>query len=446
MRSCSPRRFNTCVLAAASVFALSSTNAAAQASGREVAPIASFDSAWAAIGRTYWDAALLDGAWRVARDSLRTALGGTPTDEAVRDAIRALIAVPKQSHFVLIPASAAPGGAKAVREPGAAGLEVRMIDGALIAWRVPDSGVAHLAGIRPGDRIVRIDTVDITTLQATLRTAANGDTAKADHLLATFAGARLAGEEGDEITVQYVNARNELRPVILERGPVDGTVTQYGNLPPFVVRASGERLPFATGDARQIAVVRFSGWFPVLIPTLDSLFFASRDAAGLIIDLRGNPGGVIGLIAGQSGHVLDTAISLGELKSRTGTIRFTANPRRVNPRGERTAPFSGPVAILVDEFSASTSEFFATGMQALGRARIFGTRSAGMALPAAMGRLPNGDVLMHVIADHVDPKGRRVEGVGVVPDTPTPLRINDLRAGRDAALDAARTWIASGAP
>ena len=74
MRSCSPRRFNTCVLAAASVFALSITNAAAQASGREVAPIASFDSAWAAIGRTYWDAALLDGAWRVARDSLRTAL------------------------------------------------------------------------------------------------------------------------------------------------------------------------------------------------------------------------------------------------------------------------------------------------------------------------------------------------------------------------------------
>ena len=95
-----------------------------------VAPIASFDSAWASISRTYWDAALLDGAWRVARDSLRGALGGAPTDDAVRDAIRALIAVPKQSHFVLIPASAAPGGAKAVREPGAAGLEVRMIDGA----------------------------------------------------------------------------------------------------------------------------------------------------------------------------------------------------------------------------------------------------------------------------------------------------------------------------
>jgi carboxyl-terminal processing protease len=80
-------------------------------------------------------------------------------------------------------------------------------------------------------------------------------------------------------------------------------------------------------------------------------------------------------------------------------------------------------------------------MQALGRARIFGTRSAGMALPAAMGRLPNGDVMMHVIADHVDPRGRRVEGVGILPDTPTPLRVDALRAGRDTALEMALAWI-----
>jgi carboxyl-terminal processing protease len=152
------------------------------------------------------------------------------------------------------------------------------------------------------------------------------------------------------------------------------------------------------------------------------------------------------MIAGIAGHMLDTAVSLGVLKSRSGTIRFVANPRLVDRGGRRTAPFTGPVAILVDEFSASTSEFFAAGMQALGRARVFGTRSAGQALPAAMGRLPSGDVLMHVIADHEDAKGRRIEGVGVVPDTPAPVRVADLRAGRDAALEAARAWIAAGAP
>lgn len=408
-------------------------------------PLASFDSAWASIARTYWDTALLQGRWRTAHDSLRAGLGEAPTSQAVRVAIRALIAVPKQSHFVLIPSEVAPRTGRSAKPPGTAGIEVRIIDRAVIAWRVAADGVARVAGMRPGDRLVQIDTVVLDSLQATLRKAAAGDTAKADNLLATFATARLGGGVDEEVLVHFVDAAGQRRAVLLERTPVEGTVTQYGNLPPFVVRASGERLPFAPGDARTIAVVRFNGWFPVLSPALDSLFFSSRDAAGLIIDLRGNPGGVIGMIAGLAGQMLDTSLSLGELKTRSGTIRFAANPRRVDPRGQRTAPFSGPVAILVDEFSASTSEFFATGMQALGRARIFGTRSAGQALPAAMGRLPSGDVLMHVIADHVDPKGRRVEGVGIDPDTRTPLLVVDVRAGKDAALDAARMWIAAGA-
>ena len=110
------------------------------------------------------------------------------------------------------------------------------------------------------------------------------------------------------------------------------------------------------------------------------------------------------------------------------------------PLFPRTAPISSA------DVRAGTTEFFASGMQALGRARIFGSTSAGQALPAAMGRLPSGDVLLHVIADHSDARGRRVEGIGVVPDQASPLRIADLRAGRDAALDAARAWIAAGAP
>jgi carboxyl-terminal processing protease len=409
------------------------------------APMASFDSAWSAVSRTYWDTTLVNGRWRASRDSLRAALGAQPDDDAVRAAIRALIALPKQSHFVLLPASAAPIGGRVSQEPGTVGIEVRPLDGAIIAWRVDADGAAYRAGVRAGDRLVQLDSSVLDSVQARLRAASATDTAAADRLLATFTTARLGGNAGDDLRLQFLDATGARRAVVLARTPVQGTVSRYGNLPPFVVNAEATRVPVSPGSARAIAVVRFNGWFPVLSPALDSIFFANRDAAGLILDLRGNPGGVIGMIAGISGHMLDTAVSLGELKSRSGVIRFSANPRRVDPRGTRTPPFAGPIAILVDEFSASTSEFFATGMQALGRARVFGTRSAGQALPAAMGRLPNGDVLMHVIADHVDPRGRRVEGVGVVPDTFTPLALVDIRAGRDAALDAARTWIAAGA-
>jgi carboxyl-terminal processing protease len=104
-------------------------------------------------------------------------------------------------------------------------------------------------------------------------------------------------------------------------------------------------------------------------------------------------------------------------------------------------PFSGNLAILVDGLSASTSEMFAAAMQALGRARIFGERTAGQALPAMATRLPNGDVLMHVVADFVSPDGSRIEGRGVMPDEAAPLTQADVVNGRDAPLAAAIRWI-----
>jgi carboxyl-terminal processing protease len=91
--------------------------------------------------------------------------------------------------------------------------------------------------------------------------------------------------------------------------------------------------------------------------------------------------------------------------------------------------------------SASTSEMFSASLQALGRARVFGERTSGQALPAIATRLPNGDVLMHVIADFVAADGSRIEGRGVVPDEPVPLTRADLFAGRDAPFDAAIRWI-----
>jgi carboxyl-terminal processing protease len=58
-----------------------------------------------------------------------------------------------------------------------------------------------------------------------------------------------------------------------------------------------------------------------------------------------------------------------------------------------------------------------------------------------MDRLPNGDVFMHASMDYIRPNGERVEARPIVPDVETPLVRADLLAGRDAALEAALTWI-----
>lgn len=428
-----------------------------------VAPaIASYDSAWSAVSRTYWDTTFIATKWRLAHDSIRATLGADADIAAVRAAIRALIAVPGQSHFVLLPSTAVPipdgdGPSDALR-PGTTGLDVRAIGPDIVVWRVEPDGPAARAGIRAGDVVMRLDTLTVRRMRAMLREAMPNDAAKARALVTTLIKGRLGGPVGDTLRLTVSDRRERVRTFALVRTPLAGRITQFGNLPPIVVQASATRetvLSNARSGARanaggrtpiSVATISWSAWFPVLSPTLDTLFFTNRDADALIIDLRGNPGGVIGMLSGISGHLLDTVVSLGELRSRSGLLKFSSNPRRVDRDGQRRAPFAGPIAILVDEFSASTTEFFASGMQAIGRARVFGSTSAGQALPAAMGRLPSGDVLMHVIADHSDARGRRVEGVGVSPDEATRLRLSDLQAGRDRALDAARAWIAAGAP
>ena len=148
------------------------------------------------------------------------------------------------------------------------------------------------------------------------------------------------------------------------------------------------------------------------------------------------------MMMGFSGHFLNEAKTLGTMRSRTDTMRFVANPRRATDAGKPVEPFADSLAIVVDGLSASTSEMFAAALQSLGRARVFGERTPGQALPALATRLPTGDVLMHVVADFVMPDGSRLEGNGVLPDEVVPLTRPDVVAGRDAALEAALRWVA----
>ena len=103
--------------------------------------------------------------------------------------------------------------------------------------------------------------------------------------------------------------------------------------------------------------------------------------------------------------------------------------------------FAGPVAILIDHGSASTSEILAAGLQEAGRARVFGETSAGAALPSSFRVLPTGDLFQYAVGDMKTPGGKLLEGHGVEPDEVVHNTRADLAAGRDRVQDAARAWI-----
>jgi carboxyl-terminal processing protease len=149
----------------------------------------------------------------------------------------------------------------------------------------------------------------------------------------------------------------------------------------------------------------------------------------LIIDLRGNPGGVGAMSIPIARMFVREGASLGVLQMREFNQEFNVEP---NPDA-----FDGPIVILVDEGTASTSEIFAVGMRDIGRVTIVGAGpSAGMALPSMIETLPDGGLIQYVVGDYHSAKGSAAEGEGVVPSIKVEESRADYAAGRDPVLDA----------
>jgi carboxyl-terminal processing protease len=259
-----------------------------------------------------------------------------------------------------------------------------------------------------------------------------------------IAQTRLRGAAGSKVEVTFENGEGAPVTLSLDRRPEQGQPVTVGNLPTMFVRVESER---KQTPARRIAgVIRFNVWMAAVDAPFQKAVDDFRSADGIIIDLRGNPGGLAAMLVGISGHFVADRKVLGVMKTRESEFRFVVNPRLVTAAGARVEPFAGPVAIIVDAMSGSASECFTGGMQSIGRVRVFGQTSMGQALPALFDRLPNGDVLIHAYGDFVTADGTRLEGRGVIPDEPTPLRREDLLAGRDRALDAALAWIDTSRP
>lgn len=176
---------------------------------------------------------------------------------------------------------------------------------------------------------------------------------------------------------------------------------------------------------------------PALQPLADAVAAArAADARGVVLDLRGNPGGLAlqaGAVAGM--FMPPGSPPIARVVSRESELIIPLTPR---PKDRR---YEGPLAVLTDGGTASTAEFFVAAVKATGRGRVFGQPTAGEALMATTRALPNGDALYHPIAFVYDPTGAMIEGAGVQPDVLVPPA---PEGEGDPTLEAARCWITGG--
>jgi carboxyl-terminal processing protease len=173
---------------------------------------------------------------------------------------------------------------------------------------------------------------------------------------------------------------------------------------------------------------------------LRAALVANRDAPGLVLDLRSNPGGDGREGVKAIGPLLDAPVLVARLATRTGKPPSMLGglvklPLELVAGKNGGQLYSGPLVILTNEGTGSTSEVIAASLQERGRAQVIGTRSCGCALGVLKYRkLRDGSALAISEIGLLSGLGRRIEGAGVAPDLEVPLKLDDLEQGRDPAL------------
>ncbi|HWB76092.1 MAG TPA: S41 family peptidase [Nannocystaceae bacterium] len=390
------------------------------------------EQVWGIVLEKHYDPTLACLDWPAVRVRYGEKVAAAKTDDEAYATINAMLAELKQSHLGLIPprraAAAEPGEVRPVGR-GRAPLEVMMLGDELVVSNPAWAGKS--SKLPPGATIVKIDDHEIDALVKEVGTAWPRKVER-DFRLLRAAYAMLSCNPGDKKKIGFKKgAKHNPATVSIACHLPEQRTLSFGNLQDVPVDVRWAMIPKS-----DVGVVSFNVW---LLPLADEIAKAVAELRGkgmkhLVIDLRGNPGGVGMMVVPVARLLLDKDAELGVMHMRDAEQRFAVK--------KGPDPFTGKVAILVDEGTGSTSEIFAQALHDLGRVIVVGTGpSQGAALPSLIEKLEGGAMLQYVVADYQSPAGIAVEGNGVKPDVLVEITREDLRNGRDPVLDAAVTAL-----
>ncbi|MYW64744.1 PDZ domain-containing protein [Streptomyces sp. SID8379] len=246
----------------------------------------------------------------------------------------------------------------------------RTTDGHVQVTKVRSGSPAALAGIRDGDRIAAVDGEAVTGRPVTeVLTRLRGERAGTSVHVGLQRGTRAWSE-----TLRRANL------------PTDSV--SVGQL------ASGARLVKVT------AFTKGAG------DKVRDAVRAAPEGAGVVLDLRGNSGGLIDEAVTAASAFLDGGL--------VATYDVRGSQRALHARGGGDT--TRPLVVLVDSGTMSAAELLTGALQDRGRAVVVGTRTFGKGSVQMPSKLPDGSVAELTVGHYRTPSGRTVDGRGITPD------------------------------
>ncbi|UCC81195.1 MAG: hypothetical protein JSW64_07520 [Candidatus Zixiibacteriota bacterium] len=425
------------ILGAAAIFICMALGCFIMAQGQsnnpeEIDPgIASLDTVWQTVNEFHYDSTFGGVDWKEIHDRYRKLADKAENDDALIQLMNDMLGELKVSHYAVFRMEKRAGSGSPLLSEGSLGIDLRILgNDAVITYIDPDFPAAQ-AGMKPGFIIKSINGLPVQEMM---------DEAAAGQVPHPNERARINsmcdevvkccfGQPGDTVAISYEDEAGTSRDITLQIKQRTCGTKFAEEFPTVYVDFKFEKL---NDDIGYI-------YFSAVLPPADSLFAdamkAMGDIRGLIIDIRGNPGGMHEIGETIASKLLSESTLFSLFRYRDSTVQVTVDP---DP-----PVFEGPVAILIDVMNGSASERFSGCMQSVGRATIIGERSPGVVGPSDMKKLPNGATLMYLVAQSLTPDGIVLEGRGVIPDISVALDRTALLEGRDTQIERAIAYLMS---
>ena len=386
-----------------------------------------FDFVWTTVNDRYYDPHMNGADWKAAGERFRPLALQAPDDEAFWDTLDRMTGELRDAHTrVESPKRAAQ---RRSFESVTLGFFFRLFGEMLVVTSVSSESDAWWAGVRPGMSILEIGGEPaMAAYRRLLAEARNDSTDRARHLRAVRK--LTAGELDSTVVLTFQRADRSTFTATLARKRIASPPSEMHRV-----------LPSGFG------YVRFSQWHQPMQAEVIEAIKSLRSTTGIVIDLRGNPGGSALMVRNVAALFFAEHKTFGRTITRTGkpvSLFFeTFELIKLTQDFDGTPDaYTGPVVVMVNAGSGSGSELFAAIMQSLGRARIVGEPSCGCLLAfLGFAKVPGGGELAYSEVGFVMSDGKRIEGVGVIPDLTVPLAIGDLQVSRDRTLEEAEALL-----